>query len=501
MRLLLAFLLAASLSAQVVTITRLDGSTLTVDAADAGTRANPTAVAPGLVSFAFPGVLVLMNPGPGPWETAPAAPFEFKSLTSDVGFSIAETDPKRGFPTHRFLGGELWPFFRADAIPRPPPVASARLLLSWRYDLTLLDRYPRLAHLADLFGDNGVAKLAPQGQRDLAWLWRYKSYRLGGPPLVGWYENLNGLGVDGFDCFHYEKLAWMALRWMRSGRVEDWDFGLRSAMAQACWGLYHTGTKYPGFFAYEKGYGFVGAGNKPDWGKQWFAPLVVWWILTDRHPLLGLAVDEHLAALRRTPGNWWGGDWGERRPARYLDDLDVAFQLTGDPVYRTRAVVAVANAWAQVDPARKLWINKGSPTTTSPWMSAELLAALIRWERHGVKSPAGAIRAMADQILALGTFTSANGFPGTYYRFDGPEFGRGSPALNGFLLPMIRLTQAAETAKRWEDATYGPMLAASWADIEAGRVAPIDMVGIEYSPMGPLGWGKACAELLGGMLR
>ena len=399
----LAFWCAKKAAAQTVTITRLDGTSFSVAAADAGTRANPTAVAPNLVAFGFPGVLVLLNPGAGPWEAQPGAPFEFRALTSDCGMAIAETDPRRGFPTHRILGGELWPFFRADAIPQPPDPAVVRALLSWRYDLGLLERHPRLAHVADLFGDMRRPKTCADGEKDLGWLWRFKAHRLGGAPLTGWYQATCGVGSDGFDNWHYEKLAWIALRYARSGRVEDWNLGLSGAVAQACWGLHHTGTKWRGWFAYEKsgdtggvdGFGWLGRGQIPDWGKQWFAPLAIWWLLTDRHPLLGLAVEEHLALLRRTPPTWWGGDWGERRPARYLDSLAVAYRLTGDEVYREKARAAVAHIWSQWDPTAQLWMNKGHPRRRRHGCTASSSGSSRRgsaWERPDSRAASRARR-------------------------------------------------------------------------------------------------------------
>lgn len=484
---------------QNVTITRLDGSTLMIPSTIGGTRAAPVAVAPNLVAWSFPGGIVLENPGANVWESKPGAPFEFLSLTSDVGIEIKATDPKRDFATHRFLGGEWWPFLTAlPAPPSPADTQSILALIGYRYDLGLFARYPRLDHVAKLFGDSSAPKVGPTGQHDLGWLMRFWKHRTGGPDLVGLYQTTCTQG-DGYDNWHYDQLAVIGINWMRTRRDSDFLLGFRMALAQACWGVYHNG-KWKGYFAYEKSGstpdpGFVGRGQIPDWGKQWFAPLVLWWLLSDRHPLIGAAIEDHLELLRRTPANWWGGDWGERRPARYLESLEVAYLLTGDPVYQQKAVDAVAQVWKMLD-ASGLWVNKGSPDTTSPWMHAELIYHLATWQRLGVTG--GDLRAVTDRVLARGTF-EVNGKPGVWYRFGGPEKARGSAALNGFILPMLRLVRP-EHFDRWADATYGPMLAASWAQIQAGVVPPIQDVGIEYGPQG-MGWKKACLELLTGMKR
>lgn len=494
------------------TIRTKNGTVLTIPYACGGTRASPVTIAPGLVAFEIPGGHVLFNPGNGPYETVPVQSFEFIDLVSDNGVSIAATDPKRGFPDHRFQGGELWPFIAATHIPKPLDAAGRTLVLSLlrsRYRLDLLDQFPGLSHIADLFGDASRPKLCPDGQRDLAWLWRNKAYRLGGSPLKGWYQATCGVGSDGFDNWHYSKLTWMALKFLRHGRNEDWMFGLTSAIAQACWGLYHTGSKWRGYYAYEKsgdnggadGLGWIGRGQIPDWGKQWFEPTVLWWYLSGKHPLLDMAVQEHLALLARTPANWWGGDWGERRPARYLDSLRVAYLVTGDTIYKSKAQQAVTHIWTQLNAARGLWINKGSPTTTSPWMHGELIGELAGWERLGVAG--GDLVQVANRVLAEGTFeVDAGGYaglPGTLYRFDGPEKGKGAPGLNGFMLPMIRATQPRSVVDRWTEATYGPLLANDWASVEAGTVVDMSNVGIEYASRGPVGWGKECMELMGGM--
>lgn len=480
-------------NAQTVTITRLDGSTLVIPPTIGGTRAAPMPVDVNLVAWSFPGGFVLANPGPNVWESNAGTRYEFASLTSDVGIEIKPTDPKRGYPNHCFVGGEWWPFIRADAIPLPPSPADTQAvlaLLGWRYDLSLLSKYPRLDHLVKLFGDGNVATNAPIGQRDLGWVMRNKKLRMGGDDLVGAYESACTFGGDGFDNWHYDQLAFIALNWMRGRSDVDWMLGVRMAFAQACWGMYHTGNSWSGFFAYEKGYGIIGGhpapnatGQIPDWGKQWLAPLVLWWLLTERHPLLGAAIEDHLALLRRTNPKWWGGDWGERRPARYLDSLRVAYLLTGDDVYRQKAVTAVAHIWTQIDGPTGLWVNKGSPPTTSPWMHGELISELIGWEQLGVTGPPGALRAAYNRTMASGTFHTANGRPGVWYRFFGPEKRRESPALNGFMIPAIRYFEPAR-ATTWMDATFGPMLAASWSQVDQGIVAPIQDVGIEYSPLG-----------------
>ena len=495
-------MLGALAFGQTVTITRLDGSTIVIPPTVGGTRAAPVPIAPNLVAWSFPGGIVLENPGANVWEAKPGAPFEFLSLSSTVGVSILETDPKRDFPTHRFLGGEWWPFLQS--LPTPPGPADTQAilgLLGYRYDLTLFAKYPRLDHVAKLFGDSSAPKVGPTGQHDLGWLMRFWKHRTGGPDLVGLYQTTCTQG-DGYDNWHYDQLAVIGINWMRTRRDSDFVLGFRMALAQACWGVYHNGSKWQGYFAYEKSGstadpGFIGRGQIPDWGKQWFAPLVLWWLLSGQHPLIGAAIDDHLELLRRTPADWWGGDWGERRPARYLESLEIAFLLTGDELYRTKARDAVAQIWRMLDPSG-LWINKGHPPTTSPWMHAELIYHLATWQRLGVTG--GDLRAVCDRVLAQGTFTTAKGFPGVWYRFSGPEKARGSAALNGFFLPMLSILRP-DLYRRWADATYGPMLAASWAQIEAGVVPPIQDVGIEYGPQGLGGWKKSILELMTGMKR
>ncbi len=496
--------LCALCSAQTVQIKRLDGSILTIPPDVGGTRAAPVSIDVNLNVWSFPGGYVLENPGNGVWEAAPGAPYEFLSLTSDVGVEIKDTDPKRGFATHRFLGGEWWPFLTSFPEPPSPAATDAIMrLLGYRYDFSLLARYPRFDHIMKLFGDAGLPPTCPTGQRDLGWLMRNWKLRTGGRDLVGIYEG-TCTQSDGYDNWHYDQLTAIAVNWMRLRRPSDFVLGGRMALAQASWGMYHTGSKWRGYFAYEKSGSdpvssrYIGAGQIPDWGKQWFMPQVLWWLLLDKHPVLGAAIDDHLALLRRTPANWWGGDWGERRPARYLESLEVAYLLTGEQIYRTKAAAAVVQIWSQLNQARGLWINKGSPTTTSPWMHAELIYHLAVWERLGVSG--GNLRAVLDRVLVEGTFTTSNGYPGMWYRFDGPEKARGSAALNGFLLPALAAVRP-ELHARWADATYGPMLAASWAQIEAGTVVPIQNVGIEFADQGLAGWKKACLELWKGSNR
>lgn len=64
-------------------------------------------------------------------------------------------------------------------------------------------------------------------------------------------------------------------------------------------------------------------------------------------------------------------------PARYLDSLNVAYLLTGDPVYRAKAEIAVPHIFSQLDPATGLWTNKGSGEAWTTWITAKLAAPKV----------------------------------------------------------------------------------------------------------------------------
>lgn len=184
---------------------------------------------------------------------------------------------------------------------------------------------------------------------------------MGGDDLVGAYESAFTFGGDRFDNRHDDQLAFIGLNWMRTRRSVDWFLLVRMSFAQACSGMDHTGSNWSGFMAYEKSHDLIGghpspnpSGQIPDWGKQWIAPLVLLLLKIDRHPVLGAAIEDHFALLRRTDPRWWGGDCGERRPARYHDSLKVAHLLTGDPVYRAKAEIAVPHIFLQLDPSTGL---------------------------------------------------------------------------------------------------------------------------------------------------
>lgn len=407
---------------------------------------------------------------------------------------IEAADPRR------FIApGERWSFVSPHAVAdlMPPSAATCDMvlsILSKRVRLELLDQYPRIDRLLKSFGDRNVAKNAPSGEHDLGWMMRYWSHRAGGRPLAGEFELTATHGSDNWSNYHYHELLWVALNFLRNRNVGDWWLGVRMAICQAEKGMVYKG-RFRGMFKGEKGAEFFGQGFQPDWGKQYFLSLVIWWYLTNKHPIIDSAVQEHLGCLRRTDPKWWGGSWGERQPARYLESLEVAYVITGDPVFLAKAQAAVADIWGELD-AEGIWRNDESIHTTSPWMHGKLVNNLLRWEAHGVKG--GDARAVAAKVISMGTVIEA-GYPAVLYRFDGPEKGLGSPALAGFMLPMLRKLDPV-AAQRWTDFAYGDYLGSLWSRVRAQNPLPLSDISIDIPEQGLSGGPKAAKELLCGLI-
>jgi len=456
----------------------------------------PGPIAPGLECIAVPHGLQIASTEPDFHDGGRLIPVDLMTpLEPCLSRGIEATDPRR------FIApGERWSFLSPDAVADllPPNDATCDMVigvLAKRIRFDLLDQYPRIDRVLSCFGDKNIPKNAPAGEHDLGWMMRYWSHRAGGRPLQGEFESTATHGSDGWSNFHYHELLWVALNFLRNRRPADWWLGLRMAFAQSSWGMVYHG-KFRGMFKGEKGAEFFGQGFQPDWGKQYFLSLVVWWYLTNKHPIIDAAIQAHLECLKRTPATWWGGSWGERQPARYLESLETAFIVTGDEAFRAKATQAVAHIWGKRN-TNGLWINIESPNTTSPWMHGKLINNLMRWEALGVVGPKPAAEA-ARVAIEKGT-TDVDGFPAVWYRFAGPEKALGSTALAGFMLPMLRKLNAQE-AQRWTDFAYGDYLGSSWGRVRAKNPLPIDEVSIDVPEQGLSGWPKACKELLCGLI-
>lgn len=402
--------------------------------------------------------------------------------------------------SHMIVPGE-WIVVADHSFRWAPPAAAwadaVQAAISSEIDSGMLGM-PRMAEALEQWGE-----AAPLG---IAQVTRQWGKFFGGPNPKGWYETTHLRG-DGYSNEHYDDLLWLGLEYLRSRRIEDWNFALRIAVAHAAGGIVHsTGSRWDGLPRYEKSgedpvYGprIVGGDNNPSHAKKWLRGLVLMEVLSG-NPVLSKAVAERIARLERdTERAVWDGSWGARIGARHLDDLYVAWVRTGRGVFRTRAALAIGNWVRLLDPQKGYWVNRGSPNTTSPWMNAELAAAMLRWMAVGVAvDQREAVLDASVAIWAQGTDDEGGGIRSVRYRFFGPEASRGHLSLLGYMVPMLRAL--AREREAWSE-TYLAHRAFLAAHVGVSWGQPTtDPVTYRYAPQGS-GHPKALKQCLAGALR
>lgn len=483
-----------------------DGSTVTIDG-------GPTSIQ-GLTSFRVPGALVIHLDRQTHYQGETGQPIYFQRLEASGSYLgagwkevIGPSDPRRkthwwdeSLTHHMIVPGEWIPVFDTSSRWSPPSKTWADAIwwgIAGELDQGLFN-FPRFQQALDQWGD--------ETPLDLAHVHREWGKFFGGPSPRGWYESWHLRG-DGYSNEHYDDLLWMAVKWLQTRRDEDWYFMVQVAVAHACGGIVHsTGSRFDGMPRYEKSgedpvYGprIVGGDNNPSHAKKWLRGLVLVGALS-QNPIIERAVHERIDRLKRdTPRGVWVGSWGARIAARHLDDLYVAWVRTREPGFRQLAQEAIDYWITLVDPQKGYWINISSPNTTSPWMNAELVAAMLRWTVIGVGT------AHRDAILDVGAATWTQGtdeFEGDVrsvrYRFFGPEAMRGHMSLLGYMIPMLR-AMAREREVWTETYLAHRTFLAEHVGVSWGQPVK-DPVTYRYAPQGS-GNAKALKQTLAAALR
>lgn len=521
-----------------LTVRFTESDTLTVPLEGHGPLTDPTPLREGLAIASYHGGAALMCTLPGRYEegrgtvgrfqgvtyvsletSGPVVPYiGTQTLPDGRMVLIPPTQRKRqieGFgDVHVLLGGEILCIDTETSYYTQPTQEEIDIIggfMTERMDLTMLD-HPRLAKQLSLYGDGGHEENVNPGLHDAAWLSRYWNKRMGGTPPFGYYLTAISRGTDILNNSHYDQLLYHALRYVRDGVPADWTFGVSLVMSQAMWGWEWTG-KYADkpMMRYEKSDPrsdvIGGTGFPPSWAKQWIGGLVTYEALT-RHPVLTWRLQQFAETLDKTKAAdiWPNSEWGARIPARLIECKEIMHRA-GHGDYADSVEEDIAHVVDLIDENWGVWVNRGAPKETSPWMNAELAGECLKWVKHyGVGSlHLDALLDVSEAIVEKGLIGIHN-YPASYYRF--PEIGGqqntnpGDNTLLGYHVPMLRIL--AEFRGQWQSlyedcrSTVGDLLGSSWGDVGRGQFPDLNDVGIMYGRKG-VGYHKAALQVMGAL--
>lgn len=395
---------------------------------------------------------------------------------------------------HYLMGGEMMLVLTSHGLGEPDPVitnAMKNIVFSTLHT-EILPSMPRLSHMLDLYSNRGLGhaigppETFPQGSQVDYWaLHAYRKYYLGGSNPVGYYETVCPEGGDGFGNLHYNIGLWHQLAYVRNPTPQNWSTLINFMLAQAAYGIHYSGTR-TGFFRTEKGYGFVGRQKQGTWEKQ-FAQQMFSILIYTRHPLFEYAINAHRHAIDTTPGNFWGGSWGERIVQLFIQSSYSAYIYFGRPdAIRDKVLIAFADVFSRIDPVTGY--IKSREGYTSPWMQFELISAIKQWINIGVGLQYE-IR-LKDWLgkLMAGTVKLVNGYPKVAYHAYPVDYTDSHPfthtaSLVGALLSFPYMKYEGKTGLEWLPAL----------DAHLGAATPnLNDLGFRNGPEGP-GWIKVPA--------
>lgn len=417
----------------------------------------------------------------------------------------------------------------ADA--RAPPdtlsgPARARALLEARYDLSLLDRWPRLRHVVREFytwaPDVLVWSQFPSpSPRRQDWLQHHlqRRYAPSQPKLRGWrFGTAEPWGGVSFSNGHYDQGIPWAINAL-AGDDAAFRVGWLHQVARASMGLRWSGPNR-GEWCSEKGIGARGMDSNgrilSNRAKQWDGQAWVWWLLTG-DPVIREALEERWAAIRSEP--LWDGSWGARIAARTLDSVQWRLDVTGEPAARAelRRRVEAVFALPGQDVSTRLWPNRGNGgrAATSPWMLAQLLLQLWIAGEHldypvaGFASRAALEADLLGRMEALHRLGCYRVGPYLATRYRIPGWGQHNdrtdslhPSASAWMRPLYAIL-AARKGGRWTEelaacelTTFG-RAGCGWSTIDA----PVPLESFWYDdPQGGPGGSKAKLAIVRGML-
>lgn len=458
------------------------------------------------------------GPGVGEWTLAPAdAPKHAHHEADDPAQPWYEPSKR----LHMIDGGESF-YARLTTYEDPyelgPTTAAARYeaLRILDADLALLDRWPLLRRVFDLYRFDASSMDLAASPRNFGWFlvpdffaskyaWPIERSR-------GWYAwPDHQLPGDGVCNAHYAHDAHWLTSFLISGDPLRRTVGLALVRQKAATGLVDCDRPYPscryvGMWRGEKaGPGRRGAPLGPTPAKEWDVGLLMARALAPDDPLIAQACAVRRARLLGVaPADIWNGAGGGRLAGAYLRNLRDHFVASADDAFRAKAEAFVGHLWMVRDAAAKTWdaANPANPmrwfpngydaTKTAAWEEATLHAQLYWWAERGVGAARlGDLDASLDWMIA--TCSGARGSEWQVaYSADvvAGTFTSNTPANGLWWVPVAptvraRLPRHAAAADRWTATAFG-RIGQTWAEVDAGR-APIKpaQLGVESGPEGP----------------
>lgn len=423
----------------------------------------------------------------------------------DTGGTIYIDDDPNGYRlgAQFMLPNEAIPilFFHEDHLePKATHVQTVLDLTKQVTNLSEILNHPRFTKILQNFEDKGQPLNIPFGTTDMGWLQRHWHRTAGGRALTGWYRGVCERGEGGFGNWNYDALLCLAMNYMTNPQPALWYFGMRSALAHACYGR-HWGGQWAGMARYEKGDEYIGQNFAVSWAKQWSGGLVMWWLLSGNE-ILEHAVDEQRKAiLRADPKDVWKGYWGSRIAARYLEECLLHYLVHRDAGLVTKAEQMITNCKNLLDPTETYWPNRGNngAAEESPWMHAQLVSAIFRWYEHvpNLETNTGFTKDMLCKIgmdvMTTGTTRIYAGKPIMKYRFHTTDVMPSSMHNTAWAVPMLTYMAGHSDqygALRDEVKTFVTEYAGTTiVDVVNGTPKPISELGYRFPEQG-LGWNK-----------
>ncbi len=512
-----------------VFVTLMTGLIISISSGSGGTIDNPIPrFSDGgqvkLASFDLPNGegLVLFNPSDS-YHDDPGGTFNFRkietttnavpyhgSIMGATNLILIPDDPTHyrtsslyPFTSHVLLGGEMLVIYKNSAAlnkPSAAKIAAVKNIIHQTSALGQIQSNPRLKHFIKILADSGSPANAPQGEDwDMGWTLRNWVQTAGGAPRKGWFNSLCPRGSGGLDNWHYNRLLYLALNFIENPTNENWEFGLRQAIAHATLGREWTGLR-KGMAKYEKGDVFLGDQQPGDWAKQWSPGLVVWALLSDNYILNKAIATTKQMHMNVNPILVWQGYWGARLAARYLEELLIYYLISGDPVLLGKAQTMITHIENLIGP-QGWWPNlgNGGAAEESPWMQAQLVTAIYRWYERipSLEAATGFTRTELDNVGAAIMQDGSelrNGKRALRYRMGTTIVPAPSMHLTSFAVPMLRYMSA-------HNPQYKPLrnevtnFVMDWAgsqfsDIPTGSPPPLPTIGYRFPPQG-FGWSKS----------
>lgn len=449
-----------------------------------------------------------------PYHAGDPLPANFRAVQHGAGFVLINDGPAAvvpvtvlGFPlqlakTFNQTRGN-W-LLRGEAIlsdnwAAEPPTATRlaiKALLSQFLDVKYIER-PRIMATLRNIGAGSVGDFAWTSDRANRKPWLGEAL----PPADQFHVDvMNPIGAEGWNNGHYDLPFWALVNWAWNGDQQDYYAAVRWGVAQSTTGFVWSGFN-KGRHRQEKGYLYPGCYLDPSDGddcaheKSWIRPAGTLYYATGM-PIFRMVCELHRDYLRTIPANWWNGAWGERQPARILDDMHFLEVAMGYPM-GDRAEPFARHVLTHLDPVRKIWINKGNAEVSSPWQTGELVQSLREWavRRQSMRDIMPLLQTIADATVAQG-INRQHGFPLCFYRFapSSERFANQNFGLSGFLLPMLRWSHPA-LAEEIKDTTakYLPALVS-----QSATIPPISDIRCNYGPQGSAHY-KLMLEVLHGV--